>query len=133
MISMKAPEGKPEKFRFNKKTNEFYNMNGEIYAIGNGEESSPISPSRLSNLTAKGRELLKKKSSSECFADIKKLFQSYSTTEEFQVQFEEKDEDFVDITVISKIMGQDDFERKLKLLKDFRTLSHFIAKSIKDK
>ena len=133
MISMKAPLGEPEKFRFNKKTKEFYNINGEIYALGNNDESSPVSPSRLSNLTAKGRELLKKKSSSECFADIKKMFQSYSTTEEFQVQFEEKDEDFIDITVISKIVGKEDFERKLKLLKDFRTLSHFIAKSINDK
>ena len=132
MISMKAPEGKPEKFRFNKNTNEFYNMNGEIYAIGNGEESSPVSPSKLSHLTEKGRELLKKKSSSGSFAEIKKWFKSYSTTEEFQVEFEEND-DFVDITVISKMVGNEDIEKKLKLLKDFRTLSHFIAKSIKDK
>ena len=129
---MKAPEGKPEKFRFNKNTNEFYNMNGEIYAIGNGEESSPVSPSKLSHLTEKGRELLKKKSSSGSFAEIKKWFKSYSTTEEFQVEFEEND-DFVDITVISKMVGNEDIEKKLKLLKDFRTLSHFIAKSIKDK
>ena len=66
------------------------------------------------------------------FAEIKKWFKSYSTTEEFQVEFEEND-DFVDITVISKMVGNEDIEKKLKLLKDFRTLSHFIAKSIKDK